>query len=103
MSSEPARTPASGTPMTPTTQGGFTPTRSASGTTGQPNPTPTSSHSTPTSPPRPQGQPNVGLAVGLTIAAVVIITVIIIVAGYFIWAKYRKQHSTYESLPSEHS
>ena len=42
---------------------------------------------------------NVGLAVGLSITALVVVTIVIVIAGYFIYRKYGKYGtSSYEPL-----
>ena len=52
-------------------------------------------------PTKPSGKrgANVGLAVGLTIAALVILTVVVVIAGFFIYKKFGKYKVNYESIP----
>ncbi len=43
-----------------------------------------------------------GLAVGLSIAALVVVTIVVVIAGYFIYKKYGKyRNSSYEPLSAE--
>lgn len=61
----------------------------------------TPQHQTTAKPAPVKGRPNVGLAVGLTLLFVALITIVIVVAGLFIYKKFGRARASYEILPTE--
>ena len=71
-------------------------------TTTEPTNQPTEPSHTTAKPAPVKGRPNVGLAVGLTLLVLVILTVVIVIAGIFIYKRYGKYRTNYEVLPTDH-
>lgn len=71
-------------------------------TTTEPTNQPTEPSHTTAKPAPVKRRPNVGLAVGLTLLVLVILTVVIVIAGIFIYKRYGKYRTNYEVLPTDH-
>ena len=88
--------------LTPTTPAETPTTPAETPTTTEPTNQPTEPSHTTAKPAPIKGRPNVGLAVGLTLLVLVILTVVIVIAGIFIYKRYGKYRTNYEVLPTDH-